>query len=192
MTSPFGVGHSCGGATELLLEERHPGTFRSLYLFEPVIFTEEPPSGPNPERDLAVRTRSRRRNFPSRDAAIAAFSLRGPFAALDPACLEAYVDHGFSAQPDGSITLQCEPEDEAEVYVMASAHDGFSRLSSVACPTVIAHGATSKSFTEAHMRTITDRLGDGSFMQWSDMGHFGPLEHPKAFAGAVTTTFLGN
>lgn len=190
LTNPFGAGHSCGGATELLVEEKHPGTFASLYLFEPVVFTEEPPAGPDPERDLAQRTLRRRVSFTSRADARAQFASRGPFASLDPAALDAYTNYGFVEQPDGSVTLRCTPEDEAEVYIMASAHDGFSHLQDVKCRTVIAHGSQSRSFTKDHMMAVQARLSDSSFEEWEGLGHFGPLEQPRAFARALISTFL--
>jgi pimeloyl-ACP methyl ester carboxylesterase len=189
LQSPFGVGHSCGGATEVLVEERAPGTFAQLYLFEPVIFTHNPPPGPDPDRDLAVRTRRRRSVFASRNEALKTFSTRGPFATLDPLALEAYIDHGFENLDDGSIALRLPPDEEAEVYVMASAHNGFVELPSVRCHVTLAHGSKSMSFTEEHMRTVTERIPDSTFVQWEGMGHFGPLEQPKAFAEAVKAAF---
>lgn len=190
LTKPFGIGHSCGGATELLVEERRPGTFNALYLFEPVIFTDNPPLGPDPDRDLAVRTRRRRETFSSRDEALQTFSSRGPFAALDPAELAAYVDYAFEPLEDGSVTLRLPANDEAEVYVMASAHNGFVDLPKVQCPVTLAHGSESKSFTEEHMRTVADRIPNGSFVQWEGLGHFGPLEKPAEFAQTVTKAFV--
>jgi pimeloyl-ACP methyl ester carboxylesterase len=190
LQSPFGVGHSCGGATELLAEERVPGTFSKLYLFEPVIFTDIPPLGPDPERELAVRTRRRRATFPSREEAWNTFNSRGPFSVLDPAALNAYLDHGFETLDDGSLSLRLKPNDEAEVYVMASAHDGFVNLPSVQCDATVVHGSESTSFTEEHLRTVASRLPNGTFKQWEGVGHFGPLEQPKAFAQSVTQAFL--
>src|ERR1700758_5097410 len=34
---PFGVGHSAGGAALLLAEAARPGTFRALFVWEPVV-----------------------------------------------------------------------------------------------------------------------------------------------------------
>jgi pimeloyl-ACP methyl ester carboxylesterase len=191
LKQPYGVGHSCGGATELLVEERCPGTFKALYLFEPVIFTDDPPLGPDPDRELAVRTRRRRETFSSRDEALQTFSSRGPFVALDPAERSAYVASAFEQLDDGSITLRLPAKDEAEVYVMASAHNGFVDLPNVKCTATIAQGSESKSFTEEHMRTVADRIPNGLFVQWGGVGHFGPLEKPREFAEALKATLLG-
>ena len=54
------VGHSKGGAALLLAEARQPGTFRSLYLYEPVLMPAQWASdnvGSNPLADGARRRR---------------------------------------------------------------------------------------------------------------------------------------
>lgn len=186
---PFGIGHSCGGASELLLEEARPGTFRALVLFEPVLFLDEPPKGPDPDRDLALRTRKRRRSFGSAEEAVRNFSSRGPFASLDARALEAYVAGGFRTEQDGSVTLRCDPEHEALVYTWASAHHGFTHLDVVECPTWIAHGSTSTSFSADHQRAIAERLPRGTFLEMADLGHFGPLEDPERFVDVALTAF---
>jgi pimeloyl-ACP methyl ester carboxylesterase len=187
--SAYGAGHSSGGATELLLEEKNPGTFEALYLFEPVVFPIEPPSGPDHDRDLAIKARKRRSEFPSRQDALEAFKTRGPFVNLDIRALDAYVDFGFEQHTDGKVTLRCQPEDEASVYVMASAHDGFTHLNRVACPTKLVRGDQSVAFSEDQMRQVVNRLPNGQFTTMSNATHFGPLEHPEQFAADVVSAF---
>ena len=187
---PYGVGHSSGGATQLLLEERKPGTFQALYLFEPVIFADDPPRGPWPDRELAVRTRKRRASFPSPSEALETYRRKGPFATLSEGALEAYVRNGFAESSDGSVVLRCRPEDEAEVYVMASAHSGYQRLGFVQLPVAVAHGETSTSFSEAEVRHVASRLGQPTFVEFDALGHFGPLEQPDRFAAAVIDFFI--
>lgn len=189
LVSPCGVGHSGGGATELLVEQRQPGTFTALVLFEPVVFAADPPTGPDPQRDLAVRSRKRRAVFPSRPEALANFREKGPFRHLVPAALEAYVDHGFAALPSGEVELRCRPDDEAEVYVMASAHDAYQHLAEVRCPVSVVRGATSGAFSSDEMRAVVDRLPEARFLELEGIGHFGPLENPAQFAEVVVQSF---
>src|SRR6516164_7743857 len=71
---PRAVGHSCGGAVLLLAEEAAPGTFASLYCYEPVVppldepgrTLSEVPANGIPMADVARR---RREVFASRRAA---------------------------------------------------------------------------------------------------------------------------
>ena len=69
-----GFGHSMGGAALLLAEDRRPGTFRSLFLFEPIVLPDDfAPIGSNYMAELA---RGRRSTFPSRDEALARYASR--------------------------------------------------------------------------------------------------------------------
>ena len=124
---PFGVGHSAGAAALLMAEAARPGTFRALYLWEPVVMPVDPPMGPqdNPLTEGALK---RRAVFPSREDAYANYASKPPFSQLHPDALRAYVDHGFADLPDGQVTLKCKPEDEALIYRMGSAHRAFSQF----------------------------------------------------------------
>src|SRR4051794_16291876 len=81
---PFGVGHSMGGAALLRAEQLRPGTFRSLYCYEPVV-VPAPPSGRapagNPMADAALR---RRTTFADHDEARRNYRAKLPFASLHP------------------------------------------------------------------------------------------------------------
>ena len=61
------AGHSKGGASLLLAEERRPGTFAALWCFEPIVFPGGGP-GPDGENPMAAGARRRRSTFPSRRA----------------------------------------------------------------------------------------------------------------------------
>src|SRR5207245_2366963 len=99
-------GHSMGGAALVLAELARPGTFAGLWLFEPIL----PPAatvgfeGPNPMSEAAER---RREVFESMEAAIENFSTKPPLDVFTPAAMRAYVEHGFSPQPDGTVRLKC-------------------------------------------------------------------------------------
>lgn len=182
---PYGLGHSCGGATAVLAEQARPGTYAGLFVFEPVIFPVDPPAGPDAGRDLAIRARKRRRAFASRREAYENFASKGPFKSLAPAALQAYVDYGFTDADDGSVELACDPNDEAAVYVMASAHDGYARLAEVTCPVTVARGAKSHSFSSGDMRLVAEQFPRGAYREYDDQGHFGPLEKPSLMAAEV-------
>lgn len=183
------VGHSKGGAALLLAEARRPGTFRSLYLYEPVVMpTEWAPqnTGANPLADGALR---RRPVFESRDAAYANFATKPPFSSLDPSALRAYVDHGFADEPDGTVRLKCAPENESQVYRMAPQSQAFDRLREVGCPVTVARGGYSEFGPAAFAEQIATALPAGRLEIFEDLGHFGPLEAPAALAEAAERAF---
>ncbi|MDQ4098749.1 MAG: alpha/beta hydrolase [Actinomycetota bacterium] len=181
---PMAVGHSSGGAAVLLAEAERPGTFVSLWCYEPIVW-EAPEKARSRAERLAEGARRRRDRFPSRDEAYANFAAKPPFSALAPAALRAYVDHGFAEAADGSVTLRCRPDAEAAIYLGAVEGDRFSRLKEVTCPVVVAAGGGTDAITPERAQRIVDALPDGRLAVFPRLGHFGPLEDPQAVAQVI-------
>ena len=191
LESPYGVGHSKGGAALLLAEERRPGTFRALYCYEPVVMPPELATGRNPDNPLSQGARRRRDTFDSHQDAIDNYASKPPFASLHDDALRAYVEHGFAVADDGTVTLKCRPEMEAEVYAHGSAHQAFRHLSLVTCPVTIAVGDEA-GVPAALGRPVVAALPDGHLASLPRLGHFGPLEDPAAVAASVLAAFGGD
>ena len=185
---PFGVGHSKGAASLLLAEQARPGTFRALYLFEPVVVPTDFVSGHNPDNPLSNGARRRRDTFESFDAAFANYAAKPPFNSLDPEVLRIYVDHGFAQNPDGTVSLKCLPHNEAEVYAHGMAHHAFASLHEVTCPVWIAMGVED-AVPAVFARAISESLPHGTVASFPNLGHFGPLEDPEAVAHSILDAF---
>ncbi|QGG94786.1 alpha/beta fold hydrolase [Actinomarinicola tropica] len=186
----FGVGHSKGGAALLMAEAARPGTFASLWCFEPIVLPTEilevrSAEGSNP---LAEGARRRREVFDSREAAYGNYASKPPLASLDPACLRAYVDHGFEDLADGTVRLKCRGVDEAAVYSSSGTHDTFERLDDIACPVTIAAGGDG-GFPATIAPRIADGLPMGRLEEHPELGHFGPLEDPAGIAARIREAF---
>lgn len=181
---PFGIGHSMGGASLVLAEQARPGTFRGLWIFEPIIF---PPSlaGAGGDNPLVAGARRRRADFDSAAAAYDNFASKPPFSVLDPQALAAYVEYGFEPLDDGSVTLRCRPEVEAATYSMGPEHDAFAHLGDVECPVTVARGGDTGPGPAALVPAIVDGLPRGRIEEHPALGHFGPLEDPRAIAGSI-------
>ncbi|QXC60812.1 alpha/beta hydrolase [Aquihabitans sp. G128] len=187
----FAVGHSMGGACLMGAELRVPGTLRAAYLFEPIIvppgFDAVAPGG-NP---LAESARRRRPSFPSRPEALARYASRPPLGAFRADALSAYVEHGFADAPDGTITLKCTPEHEAQVFE-ASGKPLISEMAQVATPTVVARGSRDRSPGPADFADhIAASLPNGTLRRYDHLGHFGPFQDPDTIAEDLTAAFLG-
>jgi len=191
LARPFGFGHSCGGAALLLAEEARPGTFDGLYCFEPVVYPGDDPLAPMTEGNpLAASALRRRREFGSRQQAMANFAGKAPFDRLHPDALAAYVDNGFAPAPGGGIRLRCLPEHEAQVYAHALSHDAYAHLTDVHCPVMLACGSQTDSFGPELLEALARRLDAPSIVVLPDMGHFGPLEDPAAVAQSVQSRLV--
>ncbi len=192
---PAGFGHSCGGAALLLAEQARPGTFRALYLYEPVVFPGDPPAIPPGENPMSAAASRRRETFPSADDAFVTFASKPPFDVLDPEALRFYVEEGFEIIPgdeggDGSaIRLRCRREDEAETFRRAASNGAFANLSRVRCPVTLAYGGATDANGRAFIEAVESGLPDAVVDRFPGLGHFGPLEQPGAVAGAVRRFF---
>jgi pimeloyl-ACP methyl ester carboxylesterase len=183
------AGHSKGGAALLLVEQRRPGTFAALYLYEPVVF---PPGmiAARPDNPLAAGAARRRRRFDSFEAAIANYAAKPPLDALDPAALDAYVRFGFVEQDDGTVELACPPEVESAVFRQGMHHQAFAHLGEVACPVTVATGAAVPGPALA-APAVAAALPHGELARHDDLGHFGPLEDPAGIAADLAGRLRG-
>lgn len=188
---PYGLGHSSGGAAMLLAEQARPGTFAALYLFEPTVIAADPPLGRDPDNWLAAGARRRRECFASRSEAYANYSSKPPFSEVDPAALQAYVDHGFADLAGGGVRLKCRGEHEAVVDEMATAHDAYLHLHEVRCPVMLAAGEGTEAFGPALIGDQAARLPDVRTEVVPGVGHLGPLEDPAAVAASVERFLSG-
>jgi pimeloyl-ACP methyl ester carboxylesterase len=185
-----GVGHSMGGAALLLAEQRRPGTFASLWLFEPVVIPPGtfPDDGrSNPLADGAAR---RREVFPSFDAAYANFAAKPPMSSFRPESLRAYVDGGFELQPDGNVLLRCRAADESRFYLMGSRHGAYDHLGEVGCPTTVVRGAPDAG-PHAFADAVAGRLPRGRLEELGSVSHFGPMEDPPLVATSIRAAIEG-
>jgi pimeloyl-ACP methyl ester carboxylesterase len=186
LTDVVAVGHSMGGAALLMAEQRRPGTFAGMWLYEPIVFPPVEGGGdrPNP---LAGAARRRRPRFAGREAAYANFASKPPLDALAPDALRAYVDHGLRDAPDGDgVELACTPETEARVFDNGSAHDTFAHLGEVGCPVTVAAGGDTAGPAQM-AAVIAAALPHGTLERHPTLTHFGPMEDPAAMAEAVRT-----
>ena len=186
----LGVGHSSGGAALLLAEQARPGTFGGLYCYEPVVVAADPPLGRDTGNWLAAGARRRRDVFSSRREAYDQYASKAPFCAWAPEGLEAYVEQGFADREDGTVELKCRPENEALVYEMASAHDGFAHMAEVRCPVMLASGAETDALGPSIIASLAARLPRARTEVLPGLGHFGPLEDPAAVAASVRRFFI--
>ncbi|MEL7209466.1 MAG: alpha/beta hydrolase, partial [Actinomycetota bacterium] len=100
--------------------------------------------------------------------------------------LEAYVEHGFAEEPDGTIVLKCRPEMEARTYEMGGQHRAFDHLSEVTTPVTVAVGERDAGVGPGLVAPmIAERLPNGTLQTEPGLGHFGPLEEPTRIAERI-------
>ncbi len=187
----IGFGHSMGGASLVGAELVRPGTLARGFLFEPIIIPAEwNDSGPG-QNPMSAAARRRRPSFASRDEVLGRYARRPPLGVFRADALAAYVDHGFADAPDGTVTLKCTPEHEAQTFE-APNKPTIEQMAAVATPLVIARGERDGEFGPAAFSPrIADAAPHAELRRYDRVSHFGPFEDPDLLAREAAA-FLAN
>ena len=187
----FYVGHSLGGAAAIFAAMARPAAFRAMWLFEPVVIPadlDRPIEGP--PSVLVEGARNRRMEFDSVDDAVARFLSKPPFSWCDPVAVRGYVETG-TYPVEGGVRLSCEAENEARVFGSSEPID-FAGLNKLRVPTVIAAGGDTgeeHAIPAAVAPLVAEALGDGELQRHDALGHFGPMQAPRAMATSIAEHF---
>jgi pimeloyl-ACP methyl ester carboxylesterase len=178
-----GIGHSLGGAVQLLAEQRRPGTFMGLCLYEPVVISPAAPGqGFGGKISMSDLARKRRQFFSSRQEARQNFAAKPPMNRFDPATLDAYVTYGFVDDRAGGVSLACAGEDEASVYEGAPSSNVWERLSEVHSPVTVLGGFDPRDPVSRSIEDVARQVPRGAARRLKGLTHFGPFEDPLLVA----------
>ena len=180
------VGHSLGAASLLHAELRQPGTYRGMYLYEPVLVPDGFPM-PDSDHELVVASRRRRIRFATVDEAYERFMSKPPFSHCEPEAVRAYVEIGTYPSGDDAVRLSCSGDTEARIYESGVPMD-FDDFGAVTCPVVIARGDAYAQWNEIPPRVaqpIAEALGNGRLEAFSELSHFGPMENGELVAQSI-------
>jgi pimeloyl-ACP methyl ester carboxylesterase len=184
-----GIGHSMGGASLLMAAHREPQLFTALFVFEPIVFPPMPDTETDrPPSPLAGGARKRRSRFPSYEAALENFTAKPPMASFHPMAREAYVRHGFKPTPDGEVELKCLPEHEARTYETGGTSGAWDDLPTIQTRTWVISGAPAPFQPSSFAIKVAEQMPNATYVQYDEMGHFGPLEQPDTIASLVEHT----
>ena len=184
-------GHSMGGACAVLAEQRSPGTFRSAYLYEPIIFPPLPEGTATNGPSLSAGAAKRRAVFGSKAEALERYASRPPLDVFKASALWAYVDSGFAEQPDGTVRLKCEPASEAATFEATGKAD-FEVAAEVRTPTTVAVGSVAGGFSPAQFGPgLVEAMPAARLERFPELGHFGPFEDPARIARSILASLRG-
>lgn len=176
------AGHSFGGSVAAQSAADHPGLARAVVMIEPAFipfahaeaYAAARAAAPNRMADQAAR---RRPAFPTRAEMRAAYLGRGVFAGWPDVALDAYLDGGARATPDG-YALRCAPATEARTFrgVTTTLADSMRRLAAAGVPMTLLHAGADSTVTPADAVAMAATR----VHRFDDAGHFVPVTHADA------------
>ena len=178
------MGHSMGGGALLLAAQAQPALFRTLYLFEPIVFPEGLPT--EGQNLMAETARRRKAEFASRAELLYRYAARPPFDKLLAGVLVDYIDNGFDKLEHGHVRLKCLPEHEAQIFEGGRTMF-LSRIAGVTTPTLVAVGHEEEGPSPSRFgRPLADTLAHAELRVYPNVGHFGPFQDPWTIARDLT------
>jgi pimeloyl-ACP methyl ester carboxylesterase len=196
MRGSVGVGHSLGAVTSLLAAAEDPGLFRAVVAIDPVILSgwmsivwgTMKTVGVGDQLPLVKGALKRRRQFPDRDAARAAYRLRRMFRAWDDETLEDYLEAALVPVAGGGVILRYPRSWEARIFRM-SPHNVWPQLRRLRVPSLFIRGEHSDSFSSAAARKVLRQVPGSRLVSFEGFGHCVPMECP-ADVGETILSFL--
>ena len=185
------VGHSLGGLLSLLAVCKRPDLAAGLVMIDsPVITGWRAHSLQVVKATGLVRrvspgriSRTRRHEWPDRDAVRAHFAAKAAFARWDPRVLEDYVRAGFE-EHDGKTRLAFDRAVETRIYDTLPHHLGtLLHRHAPKCPVAFLAGTQSVEMRQGGI-AASKALAHGRFATMEG-GHLFPMEKPDETAAAV-------
>jgi pimeloyl-ACP methyl ester carboxylesterase len=174
-----GIGHSAGATTLASVATRWGAAFRRLILIDPILIDIERENYESGiENPMAVRTRTRRLIWPSRQEMFDSLRDRRPYDVWTDEALRNYVDEGTFDRPDGEIELWCPGRLEAQVYQHSTSLDAFAELAKLTLPVHFVRGEVSDSFGRSRAERAMDAVPHARMTILEGIGHYVPMEVP--------------
>lgn len=195
-------GHSLGAFSVLLLEAKQPGTFASVFAYEPIFalredsYDEDDEEIKNlfekvekPDGSLQRNARKRQNEFISEDEAFRTYKKGLLGKVMDDRCLWNYVFNGGfkkkSNEGGEGVKLSCEPEVEARIYDNGGENaDALAFIAErIECPVTIAIGGlTKQAYAYGVGKIAGKKIKTAKLIEFDSLGHFGPLTMPDCLA----------
>lgn len=180
-----GIGHSCGATALAMAEIEGAHTFKSLYLYEPIIPSPKDQSAHPSSNFLSTITLRRRTSFDSPQAAFENYSTKSPTNSFTTESLLGYIASAFKTSEDGTLLLRLPREIESEIYTHGTTHSTYQKLHELQIRIRFAMGSNSDVYPTEFIYELAT-LPQGASVQVVDqLDHFGPMTAPLIIASSV-------
>jgi pimeloyl-ACP methyl ester carboxylesterase len=181
------VGHSLGGAVNMLAAWRRPELARCVVMLDSPVVAGWRAYVWRLAKALGVGRKlspggvaQRRRNvWPSREAAYEHFNSKPIFQAWAPGALDDYLDHGLTPHPEG-VQLRFDRDIESDIYSTLPHDMGAVLKKPYPLPIGFVAGTRSEELRQAGMASTRKLVGENLVM--IEGSHLYPMESPQLTA----------
>jgi pimeloyl-ACP methyl ester carboxylesterase len=193
----IGVGHSLGAVATMFAAIQRPDLFRAVVLIEPVflmpailqLFALQSNGISEEYYPLIHITKSRRKNWQSREEAFGHFRPKRVFARWSDNALWDYIWHGLHRNEMGDIELTYAPEWEARIYSLPPT-DVWDLIPQLSQPTLGIRGDDTDTLVPAAWHLWQMSQPKGKYVEMEGCTHMLPMEKPIEIAETIHE-FLG-
>lgn len=185
------IGHSSGGTSLALAAARYPDLFARLALLDPIIFPRRQSLLTHPAATMVERTRKRRSAWTTAQEMFDSLGGKPPFGTWQPVALWDYVRHGAETREDGSVSLKCPPDLEAQMYGHSTQLDLYAEIAKVPIPVLIVRGALSDRLPRANAEHAVQVMPNARLAEMPGLTHFPAMEDPEGVGKVIVPFLLG-
>ena len=193
ITRPFVVGHSMGGTIATIAEALNGPIASRMVLIEPIFL---PPNFYEldimvEQHPLASKAIRRRNRWNDEADAREYLNDKKLFANWDREMLDLYLEYGMNRSDNGELTLACQPEREAALFMGAMAKDPWKLLEKISCPVLLVEGENSDNRTVIDLEYATSLMPKAELKVVPGAGHLVPMERPHELLALLLEFFGG-
>lgn len=179
----IGMGHSIGGYFTYAAAALFPHLFSKIVLLDPIILPVKTlwlaalfrKAGLAGRLPLPKMTRSKKKEFHSRQEALVHYSGKGMFKSWKPEYVQAYVDTAIEKDTTTTYELCCNPELEAQIYEFVP-FNTWRHVSHIDIPVLVVRGERSDLFHKHAATRLIKKIKDSTFVELKKSGHFFMME----------------
>ena len=200
LTDSIAIGHSMGAILILLIEIQNPGTFKNIFLLDPVITSQCKSilykillkfKLIDKIHPMIQRTNSKKMTYNSKEELYNSYRTKKIFSKINNENLKQYTD-SIIEYKDGKVVIKLSKDWENAIYRNGSLSDYmiWSKITKIKTPTYI---ITPKDNEFGHFhygRYLKKKNSDFINLKINNSTHLFPLEYPEKIAGIITSNII--